>query len=59
MSRREENGVDHLFGLAKNERLIVEIVAELAATETRDRRQAPVRKRTRIDAALAAALSFL
>jgi hypothetical protein len=29
----EANGVDFLFGLAKNERLVAEIASELAAAE--------------------------
>jgi len=33
MSWCEVNGVDYLFGLAKNERLVAEIAAELAAAE--------------------------
>jgi hypothetical protein len=33
MSWCEANGVDYLFGLAKNERLVAEIAAELAAAE--------------------------
>ena len=33
MSWCEANGVDFLFGLAKNQRLVAEIAAELAAAE--------------------------
>ena len=33
MSWCEANGVDYLFGLAKNERLVAEIASELAAAE--------------------------
>ena len=33
MSWCEANRVDYLFGLAKNERLVAEITAELAAAE--------------------------
>jgi hypothetical protein len=33
MSWSEANGVDYLFGLAKNERLVAEIASELAAAE--------------------------
>jgi hypothetical protein len=33
MSWREASGVDFLFGPAKNERLVAEIAAEIAAAE--------------------------
>ena len=39
MSWCEGNGVDYVFGLAKNSRLIAELVAELALAEARSKRR--------------------